>query len=171
MGTRDSDSIQIIRIVRVADEVWLASALLHKHHPLRTDFAIDEIVARAARESITGTLRPSLYVHVVEHCVANRPPNPNRYRMLFETAPGRRRLFRPGDPYDQAREGSKTIPSAGEIPREHEYLLAWYWEWVKSDVSASAETDPLLRMAKSGQEIWRDENPDEYVRRLREGWE
>ncbi len=32
------------------------------------------------------------------------------------------------------------------------------------------EEDPILRLRGLGKEIWGDEHPDEYVRRLREGW-
>ena len=32
------------------------------------------------------------------------------------------------------------------------------------------DEDPLLSLANSGKKIWRDEHADDYVRRLREGW-
>jgi len=32
-------------------------------------------------------------------------------------------------------------------------------------------TDPLLELLGSGRELWADEHADEYVRRLRDGWE
>jgi hypothetical protein len=35
----------------------------------------------------------------------------------------------------------------------------------------SSENDPLLALRGSGKELWADEHADEYVRRLREGWE
>ncbi|HVB85803.1 MAG TPA: hypothetical protein VNK23_03945 [Candidatus Dormibacteraeota bacterium] len=35
----------------------------------------------------------------------------------------------------------------------------------------NAEQDLLLALAGSGSELWADENPDEYVRRLREDWQ
>jgi hypothetical protein len=71
--------------VKIADEVWIATALLHREHPAQDDFSIDQIVRRVQIEGIAKPLRPGVYVHVVQHCVANRPPNPARYRMLFET--------------------------------------------------------------------------------------
>ena len=97
--------------IKVADEVWIITALLHREHPERTDFSVEEIVARAQQEKLTQVLRSGFYVHAVQHCVANRPPNPGRYRMLLETASGRRRLFRVGDSYDPRREGAKITPS------------------------------------------------------------
>ena len=41
------------------------------------------------------------------------------------------------------------------------------------DDSASSEllTDELLILIGSGEELWSDEPADEYVSRLREGWE
>jgi hypothetical protein len=157
--------------IKVADEVWIATALLHREHPDQSDFAIDEIVQRAAREASSQPLRPGVYVHVVQHCVANRPPNPGRYRMLYESAPGRRRLFRKGDTYDFAREGSKTAPSREDIPSEYADLLNWYQVWNQDDIEERIKNDPLLALMGSGKDLWADEHADEYVRRLREGWE
>jgi len=109
--------------VKVADEVWVATALLHKEHPDRQDFTIEEIVQRARREGMTEELRPGVRVHASQHCVANRPPNPGRYRMLIATGKSSRRLFRPGDPYDagtegREREGVHPNPVRGTRPWE-----------------------------------------------------
>jgi hypothetical protein len=32
------------------------------------------------------------------------------------------------------------------------------------------QDNPVLQMHGAGKEIWTDEDPDEYVRRLRENW-
>jgi len=157
--------------LKVADEVWIATALLHREHPERDDFSIDEIVQRAAKESLTNGNRPGVYVHVVQHCVANRVPNPGRYRMLFETAPGRRRLFRKGDSYHPAREGAKVTPNRDDMPSGYDELLSWYEDWSVERAKASSKQDPLLALANLGASPWAEENPDEYIRRLREGWE
>jgi len=157
--------------VKVADEVWLAAALLHRENPERPDFSIDEIVDRAGREGLHEPLRPGVYVHVVLHCVANRPPNPGRYRMLFETAEGRRRLFRKGDPYHPRREGSKISPAPEDLPDGYAELVNWYQEWSEKANSERMEDDPLLKLKGSGAHLWTDETPDEYIERLREGWE
>ncbi len=156
---------------KVADEVWIAAALLQREHPRREDFSIEEVMERAAKEAGKEPLRPGVYVHVVQHCVANRPPNPGRYRMLFETSSGRRRLFRSGDNYDPAREGAKTVPDVDDIPTEYRNLLDWYRDWNRDTLEDKIKNDPLLALRGSGKELWADEHADEYVRRLREGWE
>jgi hypothetical protein len=156
---------------KVADEVWVAAALLHREHPKRDDFSIEEIKNRATQESQGELLRSGVYVHIVQHCVANRPPSPGRYRMLVETAPGRRRLFRTGDSYHAAREGSKTHPAVEDLPERHRNLLEWYRKWDASAAATRADEDPILALVGSGKKLWGDEDPDEYVRRLREGWE
>jgi hypothetical protein len=157
--------------VKVADEVWIAAALLHRERPSEPDFSVEEIVARARREALTSEIRPGVYVHVVQHCVANRPPNPARYRMLIETGLGRRRLFRQGDSYHPAREGSKITPSLEALPRRYASLLKWYEHWSATMRKRIERADPLLSLRGSGKRVWADEHADEYVRRLREGWE
>jgi hypothetical protein len=157
--------------IKVADEVWIAVALLHREFPDRTDFSIDEITDRARREVEEYALRPSVYGNIVQGCVANRPPSPGRYRMLFETGPGRRRLFRTGDSYDLEREGSKTVPEREDIPAEYSILLDWYRNWNQDNAADRIKNDPLLALYGSGKDIWADEHADEYIRRLREGWQ
>jgi hypothetical protein len=157
--------------LKVADEVWIATALLHREHPEATDFSIEEIVERAREEGLHEPLRPGVYVHVVQHCVANRPPNPGRYRMLMETAGGRRRLYRSGDIHHPQREGGKITPNPEDIPCEYVGLLSWYADWGAEEDRNAAENDPLLKAQGSGKHLWADEPADEYVRRLREGWE
>lgn len=158
---------RVTAAVRLADEVWIAIALLHREHPGAADFSLKEIEARLAREGLTGDKRPGLYPHLSVHCVANRPPDKGRYRMLFETAPSRRRLFRPGDPYDPKREGGKIVPRRAEVPAKYHPLLDWYErEWAPASVG-----DPLLALAARYRSLWKGVEPDEYVRQLREGFE
>ncbi len=148
---------EILTSLKVADEVWIASALLHREHPEATDFSIGEIVDRARREGLLEPLRPGVYVHVVQHCVANRRPNPGRYRMLFETSEGRRRLFRKGDPYNLEREGAKTKPEPEGLPPMYSGLLSWYQDWcnealrsIFSSIFSRARGGFRLRSWRSG---------------------
>lgn len=156
--------------LKVADEVWIATALLHREQPEASDFSIEQIVERARKEGLYETLRPGVYVHVVQHCVANRPPNPGRYRMLAETSEGRRRLYRLGDRYHPQREGGKIKPEPEDVPDGYSELLSWYRDWSAGAARDAAENDPLLKAQGSGKHLWADEPADEYVRRLREGW-
>ena len=157
--------------LKVADEVWIAAALLHREHPECPDFTVEDIVERAKKEGLHKPFRRGVYVHVIQHCVANRPPNPGRYRMLLETGPGRRRLFRLGDSYDPQREGAKITPEREDLPHGYTELLGWYRDWSASRASTSLKEDPLLALRGSGKHLWADEHADDYVRRLREGWE
>ena len=153
--------------IRVADEVWIAAALLHREHPGAADFTLKEIEARLASEDLTDDKRPGIYPHLSVHCVANRPPDKGRYRMLFETAPSRRRLFRPGDPYHPRREGGKIVPERAEIPAKYHPLLDWY----ERHWAPASPKDPLLALAARHRDLWKAVDPDDYVRQLREGFE
>jgi hypothetical protein len=157
--------------IKVADEVWIATALLQRKYPEKTDFSIDEIVERARGENISGKERPGVYVHAIQHCVANRPPNPGRYRMLFETTKGRRRLWRPGDRVDSKRAGAKNLPEREDIPEQYHALLDWYLAKYAAPSGMPGVSDPILGLRGMGKEIWKGEHPDKYVQKLREGWE
>ena len=153
--------------IRLADEVWIAAALLHREHPQAADFSSREIEARLVKEGIAGDKRPGVAAHISTHCVANRPADTGKYRMLFETGRTRRRLFRPGDPYDPAREGGRIAPDRAAIPERYHPLLDWYdKEWAKT-----SSKDPLLALATRHRDLWRTVDADTYVRKLREGFE
>jgi hypothetical protein len=158
---------RVTAAVRIADEVWIAVALLHREHPSRADFTLKEIEARLMKEGLTGERRPGVYPHLSVHCVANRPPNGGTYRMLFETAPSRRRLYRRGDPHHSKREGGRVVPERGEIPAKYHRLLDWYErEW-----TPAPSEDPLLALASRHRALWKSVDADDYVRQLREGFE
>lgn len=157
--------------VLVADEVWIATTLLHRERPDKSDFTIKEIVQRAEQEHLHGSLRPGVHVHATQHCVANRAPSPNAYTMLYATGKNTRRLLRPGDLVHPQRNG-KTIPNRGEIPHQYHELLDWYEsEFLRAAQPTGHPLDALLALQGTGKEIWKGEDPDDYVRRLREGWE
>lgn len=121
--------------VLVADEVWIGTALLHQENPDRIDFSTNEIVDRIAKENIFGGFRPGLIIHVNQHCVANKRPNPGNYRILYETSRGRRRLFKPEDDYHPYREGGKIHPDPDKIPDKYRSLIDWYRnEYLKRDL-------------------------------------
>jgi hypothetical protein len=67
----------------VADEAWLATALLYCQQPAAQDFSLDEIRDRVRREF--QDRRPGLWQHIVSQAVASNPPNPAQYRMQHNT--------------------------------------------------------------------------------------
>lgn len=174
--------IRDAQAVRLGDEVWIATALLHREHPERAEFTVSEIVARARSEAIGQRHRTGVYQHAQTHCVANRKPQPARLRMLFATGRTTRRLYRPGDPYHPGREGGRSVPDRGDLPSRYRELVDWYETHYMKATSEKAETDslkargaegepdPLMRLRGLGRELWKDEKADDYVRRLREGW-
>lgn len=157
--------------IKVADETWLATALLHKEHPDREDFTVREILDGARRAGVTRELRPGIEVHARLQCVANLPPNPGRYRMLFATGKARRRLFRSGDPFHPDRAKGKTVPEKKDLPEQYRDLVDWYFsDYIPGSARTRRPDDSILALVGLGREIWREENADDYVRRLREGW-
>src|SRR5205085_6230908 len=108
----------------VADEVFIAIALLHKENPECEDFTLSEIVARVQKENLSGAVRPGVRVHASSHCVANRAPNPGRYRMLYATAANRRRLLQAGDDVHPPRTG-KMWPDPASVPARYHDLIEW----------------------------------------------
>lgn len=111
--------------MRVADAIWTATALLHKENPRAEDFEVQQIVFRAVREHLVGGYRPGLQAHASGHCVANKKPNGGRYRMLYETDRGRRRLARLGDISHPDRNGD-IRPDKAELPAAYRDLIDWY---------------------------------------------
>src|SRR4030042_2160761 len=91
-----------------------------------------------------GKLRPGVYVHIRQQCVANRPPNPGRYRMLLETNGGRRRLFREGDAYHPARRNAKTHPDRYHLPEKYLPLLEWHQREYAPAKGRPAVVEPTL---------------------------
>jgi hypothetical protein len=157
--------------IKVADEVFIAAALLHREHPDRDDFTVDEIVHRVAEENIVGEVRPGIQAHIYSHCVANRPPQPGPHRMLYATGTGTRRLVLAGDDVHPERTG-KVFPDPEDVPSKYHELIDWAkTRYSQSAAPSSRWLEGVMQMRGMGRELWKDEDPDEYVRQLREGWE
>jgi hypothetical protein len=156
--------------IRVADEAWLALALLQYEHPDRDSFSAKEILDRVKAEQVNPELRPGIQVHIYSHNVANAEPNSAKYRMFYKLGDDTYRLFRPTDAAHPARKG-KMIPERKELPQKYHYLLDWYErEYCRKQRAINKEDDPILQMWGVGKEIWADTNADDYVRSLRADW-
>jgi hypothetical protein len=157
--------------IKVADEVFIVTALLHRENPGRDDFTLIEIVSRAERENIFGEVRPGIRVHASLHCVANRAPNPGRYRMLYATGERTRRLLLAGDDTHPRRDG-KIFPEPDEVPAKYRELIEWAQQrHARGGGHRGRWLGDLFQLRGMGSELWRDEHADEYVRRLRKGWQ
>lgn len=110
----------------VADQVWIATALLHYENRDRDHFSKQEIRRRCEDVESEGAQRPGISQHISTHCVASSPASPAKHRMLTRTGAGRRRLFRPGDPEHPDRRSGKISPQREELPEKYRYLLDWY---------------------------------------------
>jgi hypothetical protein len=145
--------------------------LLHRENPSREDFTIGEIVDRAEAEKLSGELRPGVRVHASLHCVANVAPTPGRYRMLYASGDRRRRLLRSGDAVHPERTG-KIWPDPEDVPPQYAELIEWAKQrFGKDGPMQSRWLDGLFQLRGMGRELWQGEDPDEYVRKLREDWE
>jgi hypothetical protein len=149
-----------------ADAVWVATALLHREHPRKKAFSVQEIVHRVEMENLSTRQPMTIYQHANQHCVANRPPNNARLSMLMETPDGLRRLYRRGDPIAPQRMGARHLPDPASLPEGYRHLLDWYTAWENKN-AADVSSDPLLALAGT----WTFGDADAYVRELREGWE
>jgi len=168
METTATVRVRMDATVRVADEVWVALALLHCEYPSRISFTAGEIRQRVEKEGIAPELRPGVATHIGQHCVANTPPKSGTYRMLLRLPDGSYRLYRPGDECHPRRKG-KTTPHRSELPEPYHYLLDWYEREYRSN-SGDRLIDPVLAMAGVGKDLWMEEGGDAFINRLREEW-
>lgn len=163
--------------LKAADAIWVAVANLHRDNPSEQDFPVDLIVERTLAEDRTSASRITIQTHVYRHCVANLEPKNATYRMLQQTTRGRRRLHWPGDRYHPGRQGApdqlgtRITPLADDLPVELRPHLEWYADQARRmNSTPGGAADPLLNLRGAAAGLWRDETPDEYVRRLRAGW-
>jgi hypothetical protein len=134
--------------ILVADEAWLATALLHRENPGAEDFSLDEIRDKAFSEF--RDRRPGVWQHIVSHCVASNAPNPAQYRMLHSTGRGRRRLYRNGDTVHPERHG-KSYPSKRDLPEQYRPLVDWYLtEYNRKGESSGGSSSPAIMLGFVG---------------------
>ena len=157
-------------LLKVADETWVATALLQREHPERDDFEAIEIKAKALeqRSLVPGTYREisSVYQHAIQHCVANLPRQTGAYRMLYATGKTTRRLYRPWDAYDPTRDGGRMLPERTTLPSAYQTLIDWYQS--PSIAESRGRYDTLLALRGSGRQVWKNETADASVLRLRD---
>jgi hypothetical protein len=156
--------------LKIADEVWVATAHLHREQPARRGFSGAEILRKVGQLHLGRTTRSGVNAHIYLHCVANLKPNPARLRLLFRNEDGSLRLFRPGDPYHPERKSGRTTPDPGSLPPEYAEILDWYRaEYARAGRSRNIE-DPILGLRGVGKELWKDLGGEKFITGLRKNW-
>jgi hypothetical protein len=156
--------------IKVADEVWVATSILHREQPEREGFTVAEIVDMASREKLTERIRPGVAIHAYQHCVANRRPNPGNHKMLFALPNRERRLFRAGDVHHPYREGGKITPEPDDLPVRYRSLVEWYLvEYAsagsdRSPASVNRTLDGSLSIWDQIERIWAEVPVEERVK-------
>lgn len=141
--------------LRIADSVWVATALLHNQNPQRDGFSGAEIREQAARLFAPHSLPAGVNPHIYGHCVANARPSSGRYRMLHRNADGTLRLYRSRDPFHPLRAKGRTTPRDEDLPEQYRWLAGWYRSEYNSETAVTRlEDDPLMRLSGLGKEIW-----------------
>lgn len=165
-----AEAAQEAKHVLVADEAWVALAILHKAHPGRQSFSAKGIIEQVKFEHAYPQLRPGVQAHVYQHNVANLEPNSAQYRMFYRLEDDTLRLFRPGDGAYPSRKG-KITPKRSELPVKYHYLLDWYEsEYCGETQQKGNRTSWIDEMWGLGKHIWAGVDADEYVNSLREDW-
>jgi hypothetical protein len=109
-------------------EVWLATALLHRANPARTDFTLPEIRSKVIELNPRRASQKGLNTYLSSHCVASKKRQDRSIgpRILTDAGSARRRLYRAGDPYHESRAGGKVRPDPEDIPAQFRGLVDWY---------------------------------------------
>ncbi len=90
--------------------------------------------------------------------------------MLYATSDHKRRLRLQGDDIHPERTG-KIFPNFDDVPPKYRELIEWARKrYNKGRATPVHWLDGVLQMFGTGKDVWKGEDPDEYVRKLREGW-
>ena len=157
--------------ILLADECWVALALLHRNHPERQSFSAREIGDRFKLEKAFPEVRAGVPAHIYQHNVANVEPSSARYRMFYKLPDRTYRLFRPGDDFHPARKGKPT-PAKEDLPERYHDLLDWYHREYCRDAGQPEGTDSLLLLRGVGREMWAAlGGGDAFLAKERSGWD
>ena len=127
--------------IKVADQVWIALALLTSEDPARDGFTGGEIRERVRHEF--GSVPPGIVTHIAQHCVATKPVSPSRNRMITKRG-SLNALYREGDPCHPDRMGGKAFPKRQDLPSRYHELLAWYQNAYANQLKAFGPNAGLL---------------------------
>lgn len=157
--------------MKISEQVWIATALLHREQPSRSAFEGAEILRRVSQLQPRATIQAGVNPHIYLHCVANKKPNPAKHRMLYRNADGTLRLYRQGDECHPERANGKIAPDRQDIPPEYAHLFDWYWSEYSKPESFQPTEDTILGLQGLGKEVWEAlGGGDAFIKALRSSW-
>ena len=147
---------------KIADQVWIALALLTRESANHTGFSASAIKERIRKEF--GSVSPGAATHIAQHSLATKPASPSRNRMITKHG-SLNYLYREGDPYHPDRKDGKVLPKPQEIPSEYHDLLAWYGSSYANELKVFSRNAALLAYTPTEGSGLRDiaERHDEYL--------
>ena len=147
---------------KIADQVWIALALLTRESANHTGFSASAIKERIRKEF--GSISPGAATHIAQHSLATKPASPSRNRMITKHG-SLNYLYREGDPYHPDRKDGKVLPKPQEIPSEYHDLLAWYGSSYANELKVFSRNAALLAYTPTEGSGLRDiaERHDEYL--------
>ncbi len=157
--------------IKVADQLYLTLALLHREQPGKSSFSIAEVIERAKKEGF-GRDSQSLRAHAYGHAAANLDPKSNgRYRIVFREENKTVRLLQKGD-YVHPDRHMKMWPLREEVPDRYHELLDWAKaRYEKGTAKPTVWLSGLLGLRGVGKELWKKVDAEQYIAEMREGWE
>lgn len=152
----------VANAAKIADQVWIALALLTRENPTRSGFSGTEIRERVRQEF--GSVPPGVVSHISQHAVATKPVSPSRNRMITKRG-SLNSLYREGDPCHPDRARGKTQPKQHEIPEQFHGVLAWYEESYAGEMREFGPNDAFLQYTPVASSGHRDiaARHDEYL--------
>src|SRR5581483_3562133 len=137
----------IMKRIRCADLVWVATAMLSREHPARAGFTHEEIHRKVYEiEPEHGFTDSAIRTHISSHCVANSDPDPGKHRKLYRNKDGTYRLFRPRDDFRPGRRDGKLLPETEQLPAKYRDLIDWYESMIRASDDMSSNEDPILAL-------------------------
>ena len=139
--------------VKVADAVWVATAMLHESEGIHKSFSKGRISDKVIKEIDSSKNAGSIEHNISVHCLANRPARPmkDNHCKMYRESRGRYRLYRSGeDDRDPSRRGCHVEPDRERLPPEHRKWIEWYHRVYCAKKAPSAPDGPDPAGARAG---------------------
>ena len=149
-------------MLRIADKIWIAAALMQREHHARRSFKREEIVSKLNSLRLGATKLSAVHAYFS----GRRVPC-----YLHSEHDETLRLARPSDNVP-GRSRGRFAPEKEQLPVEYQTLVDWYWtKYAPASNPSDLENDPVLKLRGVGKELWgRLGGGDAFIRGLRENW-